>query len=252
LPISAISPALDQTRRRFSQSNNAGCPRPERCGEIGPAARDQVLTADSAREQAAAGLYRLTPQESARLTERNAQYRARFGFPFIICTLRHSRDSILAEFARRLDADAAAESCAALAEIARITALRLVRKGHWPRHAERLRDLADASARYDERPPGRRRPDRALSEVPGRLGFVGGYSGNQGHAPFLSTVPIRFTTAEPEAHYHIPLLFTPWSYSTQQIGVPVELDKWIGFVEAIIFVLAIGSVDDGLDPIIKR
>jgi 5-hydroxyisourate hydrolase-like protein (transthyretin family) len=27
-------------------------------------------------------------------------------------------------------------------------------------------------------------------------------------------VPLRFTTAEPEGHYHIPLLFTPWSYAT--------------------------------------
>jgi len=26
-------------------------------------------------------------------------------------------------------------------------------------------------------------------------------------------VPVRFTTAEPERDYHIPLLFTPWSYT---------------------------------------
>jgi 2-oxo-4-hydroxy-4-carboxy-5-ureidoimidazoline decarboxylase len=25
---------------------------------------------------------------------------------------------------------------------------------------------------------------------------------------------VQFTTSEPETHYHIPLLFTPWSYST--------------------------------------
>ena len=35
------------------------------------------------------------------------------------------------------------------------------------------------------------------------------------HGPaFLGMVPVRFNVAEPEAHYHIPLLFTPWSYST--------------------------------------
>ena len=33
-------------------------------------------------------------------------------------------------------------------------------------------------------------------------------------AGFLDVVPIRFKTTEPEAHYHVPLLFTPWSYST--------------------------------------
>ena len=32
--------------------------------------------------------------------------------------------------------------------------------------------------------------------------------------PFLGVVPIRFAVAEPEAHYHVPLLVTPWSYST--------------------------------------
>ena len=32
--------------------------------------------------------------------------------------------------------------------------------------------------------------------------------------PFLDVVPIRFSIAEPEGHYHVPLLVTPWSYST--------------------------------------
>ena len=30
----------------------------------------------------------------------------------------------------------------------------------------------------------------------------------------LDIVPIRFSIAEPEGHYHVPLLVTPWSYST--------------------------------------
>ncbi|THD47810.1 MAG: hydroxyisourate hydrolase [Bradyrhizobium sp.] len=33
-------------------------------------------------------------------------------------------------------------------------------------------------------------------------------------APFLDIVPIRFTIADPKAHYHVPLIATPWSYST--------------------------------------
>jgi hydroxyisourate hydrolase len=32
--------------------------------------------------------------------------------------------------------------------------------------------------------------------------------------PFLDVVPIRFAIAEPEGHYHVPLLATPWSYTT--------------------------------------
>jgi 5-hydroxyisourate hydrolase len=40
---------------------------------------------------------------------------------------------------------------------------------------------------------------------------VGGYFGE---APFLDTVPIRFTIAHAGAHYHVPLLVSPWAYST--------------------------------------
>lgn len=32
--------------------------------------------------------------------------------------------------------------------------------------------------------------------------------------PFLDVVPIRFAVADPGAHYHVPLIATPWSYST--------------------------------------
>jgi 5-hydroxyisourate hydrolase len=40
---------------------------------------------------------------------------------------------------------------------------------------------------------------------------VGDYFGER---PFLDRVPIRFTIADPAAHYHVPLLVSPWSYST--------------------------------------
>jgi 5-hydroxyisourate hydrolase len=33
---------------------------------------------------------------------------------------------------------------------------------------------------------------------------------------FLDQVPIRFGVADPQAHYHVPLLTSPWSYSTYQ------------------------------------
>jgi hydroxyisourate hydrolase len=32
--------------------------------------------------------------------------------------------------------------------------------------------------------------------------------------PFLDRVPVRFGIAEPSTHYHVPLLASPWSYST--------------------------------------
>ena len=33
-------------------------------------------------------------------------------------------------------------------------------------------------------------------------------------AGMLDVVPVRFAVAEPEGHYHVPLLVTPWSYTT--------------------------------------
>jgi hydroxyisourate hydrolase len=32
--------------------------------------------------------------------------------------------------------------------------------------------------------------------------------------PFLDLIPLRFAIADPTAHYHVPLLVSPWSYST--------------------------------------
>jgi hydroxyisourate hydrolase len=40
---------------------------------------------------------------------------------------------------------------------------------------------------------------------------VGGHFGGEG---FLDRVPVRFTVADADAHYHVPLLVSPWSYST--------------------------------------
>jgi len=32
--------------------------------------------------------------------------------------------------------------------------------------------------------------------------------------PFLDRVPVRFAIADASAHYHVPLLCSPWAYST--------------------------------------
>jgi 5-hydroxyisourate hydrolase len=40
---------------------------------------------------------------------------------------------------------------------------------------------------------------------------VGAYFKGQG---FLDVVPIRFRIADAAAHYHVPLLCSPWSYTT--------------------------------------
>ena len=32
--------------------------------------------------------------------------------------------------------------------------------------------------------------------------------------PYLDVVPVRFSIADRDAHYHVPLLVAPWSYTT--------------------------------------
>jgi OHCU decarboxylase len=91
----------------------------------GRAAIAGTLTAESAREQAAAGLARLTPAQHARLLAATAAYRERFGFPFVVCAREHSADSIIANAEARLAHDPADEERTALDEIAKIGALRL-------------------------------------------------------------------------------------------------------------------------------
>jgi 2-oxo-4-hydroxy-4-carboxy-5-ureidoimidazoline decarboxylase len=91
----------------------------------GREARAGELTAESAGEQARAGLDRLTAGELAALQSLNGDYRERFGFPFVVCVREHTKDSILAWGTERLAHTADEEVAVALGEIAKIAGLRL-------------------------------------------------------------------------------------------------------------------------------
>jgi OHCU decarboxylase len=91
----------------------------------GKAAIAGDLTPESTREQVAAGLDRLTPEQHARILALTAAYRERFGFPFVVCAREHTADSIIATAQGRLAQDPDDEERTALAEIAKIAALRL-------------------------------------------------------------------------------------------------------------------------------
>ena len=56
---------------------------------------------------------------------------------------------------------------------------------------------------------------RLLEETPaGEYELVFAVGDYFGERAFLDRVPVRFTIADPGAHYHVPLLVSPWSYST--------------------------------------
>ncbi len=90
----------------------------------------QALTPESTGEQRQAGLANCTPEEYGRLQELNAQYNARFGFPFILAVRGPRgtgvpRRDIIATFERRLDNHPDVELAEALRNVHRIAELRL-------------------------------------------------------------------------------------------------------------------------------
>jgi 2-oxo-4-hydroxy-4-carboxy-5-ureidoimidazoline decarboxylase len=217
----------------------------------GKAALAGTLTADSTAEQASAGLNRLSEQEFSDFHRLNEAYRQKFGMPFIVCVRRHSKDSILRQFRLRLENNAEAEEDTALREIFRITALRLDQHVDAPDQLKvsgRLSthvldtcsgipargvkiDLLELSENGDRRtittaetnddgrtdapliggqpvPIGRYELHFHVADYFRRLGL------QLADPPFLGVVPVQFSVADPEGHYHVPLLVTPWSYST--------------------------------------
>ena len=84
-----------------------------------------VLTDESQREQAQAGLGRLTPAEAKQFEEFNAAYQERFGFPFVICARLNKKEAILTAFPLRLENSREKEMEIALGEIFKIADLRL-------------------------------------------------------------------------------------------------------------------------------
>ena len=84
-----------------------------------------VLTAESNREQTAAGLMQLTPEEVALFNRYNTDYKSRFGFPFIICARKNKKEAILGAFPVRLKNSREAEIQTALDQIFQIAELRL-------------------------------------------------------------------------------------------------------------------------------
>jgi 2-oxo-4-hydroxy-4-carboxy-5-ureidoimidazoline decarboxylase len=91
----------------------------------GRLAQQNQLTAESTREQASAGLNRLSDAELAEFQRLNTAYRAKFDIPFIICARLNAKDAILAAMRARLPNPPAIEHAAALAEIEKIARLRL-------------------------------------------------------------------------------------------------------------------------------
>jgi 2-oxo-4-hydroxy-4-carboxy-5-ureidoimidazoline decarboxylase len=209
------------------------------------------LTAESSAEQDSVGLDRLSDAEYDAFERVNNAYRAKFGFPYIVCVRRHTRDSILRDFEKRLPNDAKTEMQKSVEEICRIAALRLdqlvTSEDRLPVHGRLsthvldthsgkpaagievelvelsnlgesrvvTRMMTNADGRTDQ--PlvhGRPVPIGSYELVFGVGNYFAGRQVPMSDPPFLDRIPLRFSVSEPEGHLHVPLLVTPWSYAT--------------------------------------
>ena len=122
--LTALHAALEQVVRDATPAEQTGliAAHPDLVGRLARAGR---LTAASGAEQAAAGLTDLSVDEIRAFERYNAAYRARFGFPFVICARDNRKEAILAAFPVRLAHGLDEERTTALREIGRIAWLRL-------------------------------------------------------------------------------------------------------------------------------
>jgi 2-oxo-4-hydroxy-4-carboxy-5-ureidoimidazoline decarboxylase len=209
------------------------------------------LTAESNAEQNSAGLDRLSDAEYQAFERVNTAYGKKFGFPYIVCVRRHTKDSVLRDFERRLPNDVATETQTSIEEICRIAALRLdqlvssddrlavhgrlsthVLDTHGGRPAAgisvvltELSDLGEArvvartvtnsDGRTDQPLIGGRPVPIGRYELMFSVGeYFAGRNVPMSDPPFLDQIPLRFSVSDPEGHLHVPLLVTPWSYGT--------------------------------------
>ena len=91
----------------------------------GKEARDGVLTESSTNEQAQAGLNALNKDELLEVSQLNAQYLDKFGFPFIIAVLDNTKDDIFRKWKQRLSNNRDLELKACLEQVYLIGKLRL-------------------------------------------------------------------------------------------------------------------------------
>lgn len=122
--VSQLHAALCATVRAADEARQLALiqAHPDLVGKLALAGR---LTKESTGEQASAGLDQLNAAEVELFQSNNAAYKAKFGFPFVICARLNKKEAILNGFRVRLQNSRAQEIQTALAEIFKIAELRL-------------------------------------------------------------------------------------------------------------------------------
>ena len=124
----------------------------------GKAMVSQTLTAESTHEQSKAGLTQCSPEEFARIQQLNADYNAKFGWPFILAVrgprgVGLNKSQIIAAFERRLHGHPDFELAECIRNIHRIAEIRLQDKfDALPHTGNHVWDWHEALAQHSESP----------------------------------------------------------------------------------------------------
>ena len=214
----------------------------------GKAALAGTLTSSSTSEQAGAGLGDLTREELDSFTAMNAAYKEKFGSVFILAVRNLSKLAILGALEARLGNSREREREECLAQVHKIAWMRLREAVECRRSGFLTCHVLDTAS---GKPAGGMRVSLARLSGGGERELLGEYVTNgdgrleEGPAlkgaaftageyewvfrvgdyfvkecqkvdgqPFLGEVPVRFGIDNPEEHYHVPLLCSPYSFST--------------------------------------
>ena len=224
------------------------CAHPDLCARASIASN---LTECSQEEQARAGLSQLTSIEFELFQKWNSEYRSKFGFPFILAVRNATKYTVLSAIEARVQNSREVEFAACLAQVHKIAWMRLLDKIQVPedKHGFLTCHVLDTASgtpasgmrielfrinhdnkklllkQFRTNDDGRLEGGPALKGADFQVGtyewifYVGDYFSTKSllptcGTPFLDQVPIRFGIDDPEEHYHVPLLVSPYGYST--------------------------------------
>jgi 2-oxo-4-hydroxy-4-carboxy-5-ureidoimidazoline decarboxylase len=209
----------------------------------------QTLTKESQQEQSSAGLHTMNGKEVETFHSQNNQYKDKFQFPFILAVRNASKHTVLSALKGRLPNSYQHEFVAAISQVHKIAWMRLLQivdttnsPGFLTCHVLdtangcpaanmkiTLTKLSEPNAgviigEFVTNSDGRLEGGPALKGPTFQVGiyewtfYAGDYFASKGAytsgQPFLDVIPIRFGIDNPDDHYHVPLLVSPWSFST--------------------------------------
>lgn len=224
---------------------------PDLCAKV---EQMRTLTAESQDEQSRSGLQSLSDNELVEFRAMNDAYKARYGFPFILAVRNARKSTVLSALDGRLkNSNPERERATALEQVHNIAWMRLLSKIDYSKTSKgfltcHVLDTANGTpadgmkivlkklsgndegaeatviGEFVTNDDGRLSNGPALKNENFLVGtyewtfYVGDYFASKGAAmngtPFLDVVPLRFGIDNPDDHYHVPLLVSPWSYST--------------------------------------